>query len=44
MTYYAVSDKFIAQFDAVRKAQFALAAGLGVVRRVISLPISQLGI
>ena len=31
MTCYAVSDKFIAQFETVRKAQFALAAGLGVV-------------
>lgn len=31
MTCYAVTDKFISQFDGVRKAQFALAAGLGIV-------------
>lgn len=31
MTYYAVTDEFISQFDGVRKAQFALAAGLGIV-------------
>ena len=31
MTCYAVTDKFIAQFDSVRKAQYALAAGLGIV-------------
>lgn len=31
MQYYAVSDKFISQFDVVQKAQFVFAAGLGIV-------------
>lgn len=31
MQYYAVSDVFVSQFSTVRKAQYALAAGLGIV-------------
>ena len=31
MQYYVVSDVFVSQFSTVRKAQYAFAAGLGIV-------------